>query len=213
MLWAGVTMILISYVFAIAFLHGCTRYLGLHGDAVDDYTRQSIELYWSSVSQSLASLYMASLGGVDWIVVAEPLLTVSNFWYCLFLIYIAIFYFVIVNILNSIFLEAVLAQADKDHQQIIENQMGKREDYIFSLRKLYQDMGGSLDGEITYSEFCENLYNPRMQAFASSLEIDISDARQLFLVLSDQHFRHPEIRTWRFGLAITIGKLSPENFV
>jgi len=120
-------------------------------------------------------------------------------WYDLFLAYIAIFYFVIVNILNSIFLEAVLAQADKDHQQVIETQMEKREGYIISLRKLYQDMGGNLDGEITYTEFCENLYNPRMQAFASSLEIDISDARQFFLVLSDRGKRPVDLETFVVG--------------
>jgi len=199
LMWAGILIVGISYVFGIAILQGCAMYLELHGSTVDVTTRKAIDRYWSSPGQSMLSLYMSTTGGQDWVHIAKPLLKVGNLFYALFLIYIAIFLFVAVNTISSIFVESMLTHADKDQQFIIETEMQKKEDYIHSLEEFFAMIDGDRDGEITFSEFCAHLHQPQMHAFASSLDIDVTDARRFFEVLSDRGHRAVDIETFVVG--------------
>jgi len=199
MMWAGLLIVGISYVFGIAIVQGCSLYLEQHGDNVDEATRESIQEFWSSTAMAGLSLYMSSTGGEDWAKVARPLRQVGWFFFALFLLYIAIFVFVVMNIINSIFLESILTHAEQDHQLIIETQMEKKEEYVVNLQQIFADMDIDGDGEVTYDEFCSQLYCPRMQAFCSSLDMEITDAKKFFEVLSDSGKRSVDIATFVVG--------------
>jgi len=186
LMWASIIVIMISYVFGVALLQACSSYLQAEGDDVDEKTRRGIERYWSSIGQSILTLYMSTMGGGNCSIIAEPLWETGVAFYGVYLAYLAVFHFVVVNIISSIFLESILTSAAKDQQLMIETQMEKKGDYISSLGKFYEDMDSNGDGEITFAEFCEHLHCPRMQAFAASLDIDIMDARQFFEVLSER---------------------------
>jgi len=199
MLWAGILIVGISYVFGIAIVQGCAFHLEEFGDKLDATTAEGIDAFWSSTAQAVLSLSMSTTGGEDWIRVASPLRQVGGFFYALFLLYIAIFVFVVMNIINSIFLESILSHAERDHQLIIETQMEKKEEYVANLQIIFQDMDIDGDGEVTYDEFCNQLYCPRMQAFVASLEMEITDAKKFFEVLSDRGRRSVDIATFVVG--------------
>jgi len=199
MLWAGLLILGISYVFGIAIVQGCIFHVEEQGPNLDPIIKEGIDKFWSSTATAGLSLYMSSTGGEDWIKIAMPLREVGGFFYALFLLYIAIFVFVVMNIINSIFLEAILSHAEKDHQLIIETQMEKKEEYVANLQTIFQDMDVDGDGEVTYDEFCQQLYCPRMQAFVTSLEMEITDAKKFFEVLSDRGRRPVDIATFVVG--------------
>lgn len=199
MFWAGMLILSIAYMFGIVFIQACSTYLQTEGSGIDTHTRDAIAKYWSSVSQGILSLYMATMGGEDWAVIAQPLLEVGSGCYGLFIIYIAIFAFVVINIITSLFLESILNNADKDHQLVIEMQLEQKHDYVAALKRLYSEMDSDGNGEITWEEFLANLESPHMHAFASSLDIDITDAKQFFQVLSDRGTRSVDIETFVVG--------------
>jgi len=187
MLWTGLLILAITYLFGVVFIQACTGYMQLDADDIDPDVSASIQKYWGTVPTSILSLYMAGLSGQDWEAIAYPLghVGMGGVYYFLFIIYIAIFAFVVMNVVSSIFLESILTHADKDQELTIERQMEQKEDYIHRLQELFQLLDDGAIGEISYEKFTSELHSPRMQAFAESLEIDISDAKNFFKDISD----------------------------
>jgi len=201
MLWTSVLIISITYLFGIAFMQACTGYLQEPDDQTDPRIRASILENWGSAPRSILSLYMSSLGGLDWEKVVEPLAYVGfgGAYYVLFLIYIAVFAFVIMNVISSIFMESILSRADEDHNLNIERQMEQKEAYIHKLQNLYSLLDNDKSGEISYDEFMSEIHSPHMQAFTSSLGIDISDAQLFFQDISDHGKRSVDMDTFVVG--------------
>jgi len=185
MAWSCVLIVTISYMFGVAFLQACTGALAGEAGPISAITERDIRLWWSSVGTSMLSLYMVSTGGKDWSIVGEPLREVGGIFYALFLLYIAFFLFVVVNTLTSLFVELTIANADHDQQMAIQLELERKDVYVAKLQSLYDEIDQNGDGEITYDEFCKHLDDPLMRAFAASLEIEPTDARQFFCILSE----------------------------
>merc|ERR1711879_753677 len=126
----------------------------------------------------MLSLYMAATNGDSWRNISEPLELTGGFYYLLFLVYIAFFMFVVQNTLTSLFLEAMMQNADRDTQTIIQEELTRKAAYISKIRRLYTDIDGAGSGELSLEKFCEQLQTPELYAFASSLEIDVTDAEE-----------------------------------
>jgi len=199
MLWTTMLILAVTYLFGVAVVQGCIGYLQLNPDGIDPTIRDDIQKYWGSVATSILSLYMASLGGQDWEVIIAPLEHVGAVYYCLFLVYIAVFAFVIMNVISSIFLESILKNADSDQQFIIEKHMEQKQVYIQKLQQLFQLMDNEKSGEISYEVFCAHSESPHMLSFAASLEIDIADASKFFLEISDRGRRSVDMETFVVG--------------
>jgi len=201
MVWTGVLILAITYLFGIMFVQACAAYLQQDSDSIDRKVDERIRQYWNSAVKAMLSLYMASLGGQDWELIVEPLASVGlgGAYYFFFLVYIAVFVFVIMNVVGSIFFESLLTHADKDQQLTIEMQMEQKEDYIHRLQTLYKLLNDDSSGEISYDEFCAHVDSPHMHAFAESLQIEIGDARQFFLDISDQGTRAVDMDAFVVG--------------
>jgi len=197
-LWSTALIFAVSYIFGIAFMQGCITYLET-GLEVDEKTIQEIDDYWSSIGKSMLSLFVAAMGGVDWQETGLSLLAAGWVFYGLFLFYVFFFNFVISNTISSIFLEAVMNLADSDHQLVVQMQMEKKEDYVHSLQNFFDEIDVDEDGEVTYDEFCKHMESPLLLAFAESLEIDTSDAKQFFHILSGEGKHKVDIETFVVG--------------
>jgi len=167
--------------------------------AMSQKTLQGIDKYWSSVGTSMLSLYLVSTGGDDWAYVAEPLWEVGLPFYILFMVYVAFFLFVVVNTLTSLFVELTIASSDQDTQMAIQLEMEKKDFYVKQLQAFYDKMDDNDDGSITYDEFCTHINDPEVRAFASSLDIEVIDAKQFFLILSNHGTRPIDLETFVVG--------------
>merc|ERR1719336_879062 len=140
MFWSVVLIVAIAYMAGLCLLHGCTAYLQEQGDSVDQEVKDAIYEFWGSVSIAMLSLYMATTSGTDWEVVAQPLHHVGSHFYVFFLLYIAFFLFVIMNTLTSLFVEATIINSDRDHQQLIQMEMERKEEYVGKLKAFYSEL-------------------------------------------------------------------------
>merc|ERR1719329_671326 len=136
--------------------------------------------YWGSIPKAMSSLWMATTGGQDWEVLANPLWEVDPVYYCLFLTFVGFFLFVIANSLTSLFVDSAIQYAERDHHQVIQAQLARKKEYADRIVELYKRMDVDHDGEISEAEFHSHLDDPKMIAFASSLEIDTVDLQQFF---------------------------------
>merc|ERR1719181_519984 len=92
-----------------------------------------------------------------------------------------------------------MANSERDQQMVIQLEMERKQHYIDKLQAFYDTLDENRDGEVCYEEFCRHVETPQMQAFASSLEIDTSDAKQFFCILSDHGKRQVDIETFVVG--------------
>jgi len=185
MCWSMVLIITISYMFGICFLQACTSALNDKSVSLSVETLHGVRKYWGSVAKSMHSLYLVSTSGEDWAIVAKPLWEVGGLFYLPFMIYIAFFLFVVVNTLTSLFVELTIANSDQDTQLAVQMELEKKDLYLKRLQAFFDTIDNNQDGSITYEEFCTHLNDPEVRAFASSLEIEVIDTKQVFCILSN----------------------------
>merc|ERR1719453_880665 len=93
----------------------------------------------------------------------------------------------------------MIMHSEQDHAAVIELHLEKKEDYIDKVQQFYDEIDYDGDGTITYNEFMNHADCPLMHAFANSLEIDLTDAKQFFSVLSNKGLRQVDIETFVVG--------------
>ena len=88
--WALALLVLIVYVFAVLFV-GAVNDFKLDPDNPKLPTREmeASDLYFSSLPDTMLSLFMCIAGGVNWGEVQSPLKAISTVWVFFFLFYVA----------------------------------------------------------------------------------------------------------------------------
>jgi hypothetical protein len=196
--WACILVVTLNFLFGVCIMQSCAYFLA-DTHRRNAATEDSIKKYWFSVTTSMMTFFMVSTGGQDWEVIAEPLLEVGTFPYVAFIFFIAIFTFVVLNVISSIFFEAIMSHAHADSAYIIQEMIDKKEDYINKLQAVFDEIDEDNSGEITYKEFCLVLENPILQAFVGSMDIEIDDAKHFFRILSKGGKRSVDVQTFVDG--------------
>jgi len=195
MLWAVLLIFVITFVVGVFFLQATTTFIMDNG--VDSSVFEDLLAHWGSVQQAMLSLYMASTSGDSWRTIAQPLSHIGVPFYLLFLFYIAFFIFVVTNTLTSLFLEATIANAEKDQEMVVHEELKKKGQFIRKLQQFFNTMDNDGSGVISEAEF--NMEDPELIAFASSLDIDVMDMAQFFSLLSNNGQDPVDIETFVVG--------------
>ena len=91
--WALILLALIVYVFAVLFAQAVDE--RVRDPAAPDLTEREMltsRRYYSSLANTMLSLFMSIAGGVSWEEVLAPLRAISDIWVGLFLFYISFTY-------------------------------------------------------------------------------------------------------------------------
>eukprot|EP00929_Paragymnodinium_shiwhaense_P015583 TRINITY_DN12369_c0_g1_i1.p1 TRINITY_DN12369_c0_g1~~TRINITY_DN12369_c0_g1_i1.p1 ORF type:complete len:836 (+),score=150.79 TRINITY_DN12369_c0_g1_i1:237-2510(+) len=197
--WAMVLIISVSFMVGVCFVQASTAHLR---EARETVTPEEVELIkdcWGSVQTATLTLYSSVTGGVSWQEVAEGLWPIGSAYYSLFLLYILFYTCVISNTITSLFVESTMVNADKDQQVVIQNALEHTEEYIDKLRGWFSSVDKDGNGCVTYDEFCEKLQDPEAMAFASTLNIELTDLKQFFAGLSHNGTRPVNLETFVVG--------------
>jgi len=82
---------------------------------------------------------------------------------------------------------------------VIQEELAKKDEYIDMLRGFFDAVDEDHNGEVSYDEFCKLLKEPGVHAFAASLQIDVTDARQFFHILSGNGRVPVDLETFVIG--------------
>mmetsp|Transcript_26840 Transcript_26840/g.61900 ORF Transcript_26840/g.61900 Transcript_26840/m.61900 type:complete len:689 (-) Transcript_26840:22-2088(-) len=195
--WSMLMLILVMYFFGLCFFQAATSHATAVLSDVDKAENQTLaELeardqladllrHWGSVGKCMVSLYMAVTGGHDWGPLAEPLREVGPITYGLFLFYIAFVTFAVLNVLTGIFVDAAMQVADLDREKVISAEIQKEQSVADDLRTLFHDIDADKSGAITWEEFENVLNDDVVRAYFLGLDLDMTEARELFRILDD----------------------------
>lgn len=205
-IWSAALVITLAFMFSVGFVQAHTTFLSSwQHTSLEDIDSDEAEIleafgtYWNGLSVSMLSLYMSSTGGTDWEPVAMPLYHAGTVYYFAFLFYIAFFLFVIMNTVTSLFVDSIARAANKDDAQLIQDQLSSKDEFVEKIRALYAEMDTDASGEVTFDTFRKCLSDPRVLAFASCLDIEISDMQQFFNILSANGTRPVDGNTFVVG--------------
>lgn len=176
--WASLLVLAITFFFGVSILQMRLSNLESNKDTVN------IEKYWGSVSASMLTLCKATMGGQDWEFLAAPLESVGPHAQAALILYIFIYAYGITNVINSIFIETTIENSNRDNRMIMQRQLEMKEDYIDKLQILFDVMDDDGNGVVSLKEFEHHASQEEMGAFLAALEIEATDAKHLFEVLS-----------------------------
>merc|ERR1712007_371253 len=91
-----------------------------------------IDRYFGSVIDTMITLFLSITGGLDWGEAVEPLR--GSVMYGVWILYIVMSQFAVLNVVTSVFVESVLASAKSDKKLLMEA----------NARQLFQSLPGGL---------------------------------------------------------------------
>eukprot|EP00403_Amphidinium_massartii_P004132 CAMPEP_0178378560 /NCGR_PEP_ID=MMETSP0689_2-20121128/4491_1 /TAXON_ID=160604 /ORGANISM="Amphidinium massartii, Strain CS-259" /LENGTH=643 /DNA_ID=CAMNT_0019998637 /DNA_START=59 /DNA_END=1987 /DNA_ORIENTATION=+ len=200
LVWAVLMLTLIMYMFGLCFMQGGLVYLIDTKDwAVDgqDSTGHAakvsgIENNWGNIALAIESLFMAVTGGKDWWEYSasfdpfdsEAADEVTIVYFVLFLLYIAFLAFAVLNTLTGIFVDASFDAAQNDQETVIQTALEMEKVKSKEISKVFGLIDEDGNSVITFEEFESKLSSPEVRAYFARLDIDATEARELFDVLS-----------------------------
>mmetsp|Transcript_49487 Transcript_49487/g.115752 ORF Transcript_49487/g.115752 Transcript_49487/m.115752 type:complete len:747 (+) Transcript_49487:94-2334(+) len=171
LVWSLLLQVVTVYVWGLIFLQIVS--------ASEDYMHDEHLQYWfGSLGRSMLTMFECVLSGVSWDSIVSPLMRdVSPIMGVIFVMYIAVSLFAMMNLVTGLFVAEVTNKVRED----------KDESLAESIRELFRHLGKDDDdgpgNVVTREEFLSNLQSEAMQTYLKSLDVHPSEASLLFDVL------------------------------
>jgi len=185
LLWAMVMIFLVLYCFAICFVQAATDEIVLRNERGIPPTKLLLDLRrnYQSVPSGLYSLYMAMTGGQSWGELCEPLGLIHGAYLLLFLGFISLTYFGVLNVVTAIFVDSAMQSQQHYKELLIQESVLRKELYSQHLREVFREIDQDNSGCINGDEMEFFLADPALNLYLESIDIFPNDARSLFRLL------------------------------
>merc|ERR1711920_315047 len=128
--------------------------------------------HWGSLPTASYTLFLSICGGIDWGVVAGPLMKISPILGGLFCVYIALSIFCVLNIVTGVFVENTKNMLGKDETQLIMETMDARKQWLDEVKILWKKM--EIDDTVNVDTFASRVEDVRIQALFRQLGLDVA---------------------------------------
>jgi len=188
LIWAVLLLSFNIYFFAIIFTQTALPEIK---DCFDDETCQSdqyiLRTNWSSVPRSMLTLFETISGGVDWDNVARPIGRIHGVWMAVFICYVVLTLFAMLNVITGVFCQSAIEGANLDRDLMVKNLLENKQVHVNNIKAQFKAMFETIDtngtGTIDMKEFEVHLNDENADGFFVLLDIDTSDAWTLFRLL------------------------------
>ncbi|CAE7322467.1 para [Symbiodinium natans] len=194
LLWAMFMLALITYVFAVSLTAQASLWLseqvdtsqpGWYASLAEHSSPEVRKIHSSfgSLSWTLYTLAQTALAGVSWHEVCDPLLQVGWLPVSLLLIYISFTLLAVLNVITGVFVDNAFRSADKQHSDIIQKEVDKKEECISLIQAFFKAVDVNHNGEISLDELGFFLDDATMEAFFRTLGFDVYDKHRFMELL------------------------------
>ncbi|CAE7455554.1 Scn11a [Symbiodinium microadriaticum] len=221
--WTSLLLVVLFYLFGVLLTQistdHCRDLKYTSGDSCDD----QLNRFWSSVPQSMLTLFLSITNGISWDEALQPLRQISDIAVVGLLIYIVITVLAVLNVVTGVFCNMAIESARADKDIATMQQMQKHEAQVEALREVFReintdrmeiatddivtlfmciDADGS--GDITLDEFvygCMNLAGPAKGLQVARMGYESTIIRkEIKAMREDLHFEDsglisPKLRT------------------
>lgn len=154
-------------------------------ESLSQETREWVFMWYGTGARALWTLFLVTFSG-GWPSYVQPLVTEVSWVYALaFAIYVWVVVFAVTRIITATFLKDTLQAASEDAEMILREQKADKAKLANRLHELFSVADKSGDGMISLEEFRSVVQLPRAQTYFNSLDLQISEACELFTMLDD----------------------------
>eukprot|EP00930_Biecheleria_cincta_P071644 TRINITY_DN59116_c0_g1_i1.p1 TRINITY_DN59116_c0_g1~~TRINITY_DN59116_c0_g1_i1.p1 ORF type:complete len:676 (-),score=104.39 TRINITY_DN59116_c0_g1_i1:74-2044(-) len=182
LVWVCLVLIILLYLFAITFTAGVSNHLDSSEKWLDPANSDLVK-YFGTLERSFVNLYMAMSGGNDWTVYYDELAKMGSMYHYLFLIFITFAIFAVVNIVTGVFVDSALQSNTTDASMLVQEELEIKKAKLAAMNDVFQNLDEDGTGAFTIDEFEQRLRDERVQAYFSTMKLDVGDAKALFRLL------------------------------
>eukprot|EP00928_Gymnodinium_smaydae_P051481 TRINITY_DN3502_c1_g1_i1.p1 TRINITY_DN3502_c1_g1~~TRINITY_DN3502_c1_g1_i1.p1 ORF type:complete len:586 (+),score=107.85 TRINITY_DN3502_c1_g1_i1:64-1821(+) len=186
--WACILLLGCEWCFGVYFVHLGADFvadsIAKYGvAALEEKEVKDVREYYGSLWKALYTLFQTVTGGIDWQNAADSLLAIGYHPIALYIFYVALTTFAVLNVVTGVFVENATKNAQRDRELAIQEKLQHRQTYIKDVLSVFTEADSDNSGQVTWEEFQEHLQDKRVQAFFSYLELDTVAARRLFRLM------------------------------
>jgi len=179
LVWISIFIIFILYSSAIFFMAGIAEAY----PSADEDMQAVMHEYYGSVLATMLSLFMSVSGGDDWSNRFQPFRLAMPLYSFMFVIFIFAMLFGMLNIFVASFCESAAEASRRDRESIIEHEIVRAQSIAADIKNFFEEADRDRSGAINEAELQCHLKDDRVKAFFASLEIDVTQAADLFYLL------------------------------
>lgn len=184
--WCGVMLVMMFFLFSLAFVQGVAGYLIHAQGSIDDAQQKMLMEAFGSVRLSMLSCFRCVTGGDDWGVFYDLLEPTGVMNIAMFVFFVMFSEIALLNIVTGVFVENAMKLGQPELAALAFEQRKRDLADAASLREVFEriDLDGS--GTISCKEFNERVqHDERVKARLSVLGLDIKDTSMFFDMLMD----------------------------
>lgn len=168
LLWAMLLLTLIMYIFAVVILQFVSDEL-----AKPNPSSAAQEVFFSSIWRTVYTLYMCISGGISWTEVAEPLHKINPLLTPVFICYIALAIFCVLNIVTGVFVDRSAAMILADEESVLTEEFESRKQWFTEVEAIFHAADHDNSGDVEFNEFLECMQDFRLRTCLKHLGIDL----------------------------------------
>merc|ERR1712014_153386 len=126
---------------------------------------------------------MVISGGVDWGDAMKPLANVHPIYGPIFIFYVFVMHFGVLNVVVGTFVATATEIASKDREALVKYEIRQMEGYTNRIKTFFHEADVDNSGTLSWEEFSAHLENRKVKAYFQALDLDVSQAHLLFELL------------------------------
>lgn len=144
---------------------------------------EELTKHWSSVQQSMLTLFMAISQGMDWGIILNSLIGVSETAVVLLLLYVVITIFAVLNVVTGVFCNTAIESASADKDVAAVRQVQLKNHQVATLKNIFSEIDRNNLHKLSFEDVCKGMDTPALAGFLESIGIRTDDVWTLFMLL------------------------------
>eukprot|EP00931_Biecheleriopsis_adriatica_P042325 TRINITY_DN24120_c0_g1_i2.p1 TRINITY_DN24120_c0_g1~~TRINITY_DN24120_c0_g1_i2.p1 ORF type:complete len:324 (-),score=43.37 TRINITY_DN24120_c0_g1_i2:7-912(-) len=181
---------LVVYMFAISISFQASNYLKSVADLsqadwwdrLEDHEEHLVREIWKmfgDVWRTAYTLYVVTLGGVNWGLVCDPLFQTGGILPALFQCYVTFLLIGVLNVVGGLFVENVLRFAQNQRNIAVRREVTRSREYMKRLIDFFTSVDAEMDGQLSVEELLVLLHDESLSAYFRILEFQVDDMEEV----------------------------------
>jgi len=179
--WALILLAMIMYMFAVTFTEASKPFLA-DVDGTLTESQDKLRKHFSSVPESMLTLFESIIGGVSWGEPLQGLAEISLIYVMMFLFYICLMILAMLNVLTGLCCEYAIENAVADRDDAIRAQLRDRAKWLQQFRAMFHSIDIDNSGIVSAEELTEIFRDDEFQAYLAHLNITVPAAHDLLML-------------------------------
>ncbi|CAE8608224.1 unnamed protein product [Polarella glacialis] len=180
--WSFLLLVFIQIVAGMVIANLASEFIS--DSSNDPKMRRQVFILYGTFTRTFLTMFEILFA--NWAPACRVLVDNVSEWFSLFfLFYRCVIGFAVINVINAVFVQQTLKIASSDEGIAYKQKQKDQVRYTQKVKKLFQSVDVSSDGNLTFDEFAQLVENPKLKFWMSQLELEYHDLQGLFEMLDD----------------------------